>query len=172
MVSFVVLTAAPRPRSPLQRAAARAADTLAARLGTSTESRSVDLADFGPALLATDTGREVAAALETVRDSDVLLVASPQVHGSYTGLLKAFADLLPELGLGQTVAVPMVSVADPRNGRNTEEDVRVLLSELGAWVAEPGLVFSGEELAQPQPVIEAWAEAAVPELRGALSVEA
>lgn len=172
MTSFAVLTAAPRSRSSLQHAAAHAADTLTAGLGISADPQPVDLADFGPALLATDTGREVAAALETVRSSDVLLVASPQVHGSYTGLLKAFADLLPELGLGQTVAVPMVSVGDPRSGRNTEEDMRVLLSELGAWVAEPGLVVSRAELTRPHPVIEAWAEAAVPELRRALSVHA
>ncbi|MDA8371297.1 MAG: NAD(P)H-dependent oxidoreductase [Nocardiopsaceae bacterium] len=177
MTRFTVLIAAPTAHSDVRTAAVQAADTIAA-LSTRTTAdgagnaahQTIDLAELGPALLAADTGRDVADALEAARTSDVLLVASPQVHGSYTGLLKVFLDRLPELGLGHTVAVPMAVVEDLRNGRNIEDDLRVLLSELGAWVAEPGLLLARSELAEPSGVIEAWAEVAAPSLRQALAI--
>lgn len=177
MTRFTVLVAAPEAHSTVRRVAADAARTMAARAsGTGSDAMTadtahiIDLAELGPALLAADTGRDVADALEQVRESDVLLVASPQAHGSYTGLLKVFLDRLPELALGHVAAVPMAVVDDLRNGRNIEEDLRVLLSDLGAWVAEPGLLLSHGELTEPLSVIEAWAEVAEPALREAFAV--
>ncbi len=46
----------------------------------------------------------------------------------------------------------------------------MLLSDLGAWVAEPGLVLAAAELAEPLSVVDAWAEVAAPSLRQALAV--
>ncbi|GAA4892987.1 NADPH-dependent FMN reductase [Streptomonospora salina] len=185
MPRFTVVVADPEPRSAIRDAAAHASAALsrlvgplapgAARGGTGARPGTdrtdvVDLAELGPALLAARPGRDVVEAVETVRRSDVLLVASPQAHGSYTGLLKVFLDRLPELGLGHGVAVPMAVVDDLRNGRTIEDDLRVLLADLGAWVAEPGLLVSRRELAEPRSVVGAWAEVAAPELGGALSV--
>ncbi len=174
MTRFTVLVAANDPRSTLRDAAVRAADAIAvsdARTPGTTESTAViDLAELGPALLAAPPGSDVADSLERVAGSDVLLVATPQAHGSYTGLLKVFLDRLPELGLGHCVAVPMSVVSDLRTGRNTEDDLRVLLSELGARVVEPGLLLSESELADPHGVIPAWADVATQSLRQALAV--
>ncbi|QBI52779.1 NADPH-dependent FMN reductase [Streptomonospora litoralis] len=187
MTRFTVLVAAPEPGSPLRAAAAEAARTLAALVGPVGSSAAapregsptgadrtdvVDLAALGPALLAARPGRDVVEALETVRRSDVLLVATPQAHGSYTGLLKVFLDRLPEVGLGHGVAVPMAVVEDLRNGRTVEDDLRVLLADLGSWVLEPGLLLSRRELAEPRGVVAAWAEVAAPALGQALAVRA
>ncbi|MDT0301640.1 NADPH-dependent FMN reductase [Streptomonospora wellingtoniae] len=177
MTRFTVLVADPEPRSAIRAAAAHAAQALARAVGPLApggEDRTdvVDLAQLGPALLAARPGRDIVEAVETVRRSDVLLVASPQAHGSYTGLLKVFLDRLPELGLGHGVAAPMAVVEDLRNGRTIEDDLRVLLADLGAWVAEPGLLMSRRELAEPTEVAGAWAEVAAPALADALSVRA
>jgi FMN reductase len=104
--------------------------------------------------------------------SDVLLVASPQAHGTYTGLLKLFVDHVPQLGLAHAVAVPMAEVADPRNGRGIEDDLRLLLSELGSWVTEPALLLSRPELARAGGVVDAWADIVAPQIREALAVRA
>ncbi|MBV2362132.1 NADPH-dependent FMN reductase [Streptomonospora nanhaiensis] len=200
MTRFTVLVAAPEPRSAVRGAAVLAADTVAALVdsrapqapaGTpgaaaaparpeaasaapaavrAEPTRVVDLAELGPALLAARPGRDVLDALEAVRRSDVLLVASPQAHGSYTGLLKVFLDRLPELGLGHGVAVPVAVVEDLRNGRTIEDDLRVLLADLGAWVVEPGLLISRRELERPLGVVPAWAHVAAPALAQALAV--
>ncbi|GAA1095105.1 NADPH-dependent FMN reductase [Nocardiopsis composta] len=172
MTRFTVLVADHTPDSTLGSAAVRAARALAAQAGLEVEPDTIDLARLGPALLAADTGRDVADALDAVRAADVLLVATPQTHGSYTGLLKVFLDRLPELGLGRGVAVPMASVPDLRNGRNIEADLRVLLSDLGAWVVEPALLLASTELEEPAGVIGAWAEVAAPALRQAVAVSA
>ncbi|PSK97153.1 FMN reductase [Murinocardiopsis flavida] len=201
MTTFTVLVADPSPdtgpaqgsgsRSGIRAAAVRAARAVSpglaaapshipapiptsASTSTLAEPQVVDLAELGPALLTSDPSERgaVAAALDLVSGSDFLLIATPQVHGGYTGLLKVFLDRLPELGLAQTVALPMAVVDDLRNGRNVEEDLRVVLSELGAWVLEPGLLLSRGELGEPHRVIGAWAEIAAPALREAVAIAA
>lgn len=170
MTRFTVLVAAPQTRSALRAAAVHTADSIAAHAGVTARIDVVDLAGLGPALLAEEATEDVAAAFDAIADSDVLVVATPQVHGSYSGLLKVFLDRLPELGLSHVIALPLAVVDDLRNGRNIEGDLRVLLSDLGAWVAEPGLVLAAAELAEPLSVIDAWAEVAAPSLRQALAV--
>lgn len=171
MTRFTVLVAAPQPHSSVYSAALRAASEVAVRAGLTTEPDVVDLADLGAELLS-DSSTAVSEAVEKVRAGDVLLVASPQVHGTYTGLLKVFLDRLPELGLGHTVAIPLAVVEDLRNSHGIEEDLRVLLADLGAWVAEPGLILSTDETAEPESVVRAWADVAAPGLRQAVSVTA
>ncbi|MES0835497.1 NADPH-dependent FMN reductase [Nocardiopsis tropica] len=171
MTRFTVLVAAPRSRSAVRDAALRAASEVASRAGVSSVPDVIDLAELGPDLLA-ESSEAVDAALETVRRSDVLLVASPQAHGTYTGLLKVFLDRLPELGLGHTVAVPLAVVDDLRNSHGIEEDLRILLADLGAWVAEPGLILADDETGRPDSVVRAWADVAAPGLRQAVSVAA
>lgn len=176
MTRFTVLVAANDARSTVRDAAVQAADTIAERGAAPSHATGspavIDLAELGPALLAPRPGSDVSDALDRVAGSDGLLVASPQAHGSYTGLLKVFLDRLPELGLGHSVAVPMAVVSDLRTGRNTEDDLRVLLSDLGAWVVEPGLMLSESELTDPRGVIDAWADVAAQSLGQALAVSA
>ncbi|GLU49712.1 NADPH-dependent FMN reductase [Nocardiopsis ansamitocini] len=169
MTRFTVLVAATEARSSVRTAAVHAADTVAAHTGVAADTTVIDLAELGPALLDA-TNDDLTAALAATAEADVLLVATPQVHGSYTGLLKVFLDRVPELGLAHAIALPIAVVDDLRNGRNIEDDLRVLLSDLGAWVAEPGLLLSRHELAEPLSVIDVWAQIAAPALRQAFAV--
>ncbi|MGW5878810.1 NADPH-dependent FMN reductase [Nocardiopsis terrae] len=171
MTRFTVLVAAPQTHSSVHTAALRAAAEVATRAGVTSRPELIDLAELGPDLL-NESSDAVAEALDRIQRSDVLLVASPQVHGTYTGLLKVFLDRLPELGLGHTVAVPLAVVEDLRNSRGIEEDLRILLADLGAWVAEPGLILATDETHQPESVVRAWADVAAPGLREAVSVAA
>lgn len=171
MTRFTVLVAAPHSRSSVRAVALHAASEVAVRAGVDSKPDVIDIAELGPELL-TESSAAVEEALERVGESDVLLVASPQVHGTYTGLLKVFLDRLPELGLGHTVAVPLAVVDDLRNSCGIEEDLRILLADLGAWVAEPGLVLSQEETDKPESIVRAWADVAAPGLRQAVSVAA
>ncbi|KUP95523.1 NADPH-dependent FMN reductase [Thermobifida cellulosilytica] len=170
MTRFTVLVAAPQTRSALRAAAVHTADAIAAHTGLAADIDTIDLAELGPELLAEEVTDGVADALATIAATDVLVVATPQVHGSYAGLLKVFLDRLPELGLAHVIALPLAAVEDLRNGYNIESDLRVLLSDLGAWVAEPGLVLTGTEVTEPLSVIDAWAEVTAPALLQALSV--
>lgn len=170
MTRYTVLVASLQPRSELRTAAIHAADALAVHAGLSGSGHVIDLAELGSDLLSEGSSRAVRAAESAVRHSEVVLVASPQIHGTYAGLLKVFLDRLPQVGLAHAVAVPVAAVDDLRNGHGVEEDLRLVFSDLGAWVAEPGLLLSSSELARPLGVIEAWAEVAAPALREALAV--
>lgn len=172
MTDLTVLVAHPEPRSALRDAAAQAARALNTHCRLGSEGRIVDLAALGQALLAADPGRELSAALSALSRSDVIILASPLVHGTYAGLLKVFLDRLPELALAHAVTVPIAVVPDLRHGHGIEEDLRLVCSDLGAWVVEPGLLIAEPELADPGPVVRAWAEVASPALREALAVRA
>lgn len=169
MTRFTVLVAAPRARSTVYTAALHAASEVAARIGVDGDPEVIDLGELGTDLLA-DSSEVLETALARVAQSDVLLVASPRVHGTYTGLLKVFLDRLPELGLGHAVAVPLAVVEDLRNSSGIEEDLRLLLADLGAWVAEPGLILASDETSEPDRIVTAWADVAAPGLRSAVAV--
>ncbi|MDS1272213.1 NAD(P)H-dependent oxidoreductase [Lipingzhangella sp. LS1_29] len=171
MSRFTVLGASPDPDSAFTQATRHAAQVLAENSGLD-QPHIVDLAELSPLLLSADPPEAVRAARDAVAASEVVMVASPQVHGSYTGLLKVFLDQLPELALAHAVAVPLAAVADLGSGRGIEEDLRLLLSELGAWVPEPALLLSRPELHTPAAVVAAWAEIVAPQVREALAVRA
>ncbi|QVQ54323.1 NAD(P)H-dependent oxidoreductase [Spiractinospora alimapuensis] len=172
MTNLSVLVAHSQPHSALRDAAVDAAGALAADAHLSTTPDVIDLAAFGQALLDPTPNGPVADAVDTVLRSEIIVVASPFAHGTYTGLLKVFLDRLPELALGHAVVVPVAAVPDLRNGHGVEEDLRLVFSDLGAWVAEPGLLLSESELGDPAGVVRAWAAVAAPALNEALAVGA
>jgi FMN reductase len=170
MTDLTVLVAHPRPDSSLRAAAVQAADALATGSRLRADIGVIDLAGLGPELLAARPGHRLTEALAALGRSDVIVVATPLIHGTYAGLLKVFLDRLPELGLAHAVTVPVAGVPDLRHGHAIEEDLRVVCSDLGAWVVEPGLLLAEAELVGPAPVVRAWAEVASPALREALAV--
>lgn len=169
-MSFTVVVGSPTPRSHLRAAARHAAAALATRAGIEPPAATIDLADLGPALITGGARGDVGTAVDRLTHSELLLVATPQIHGTYSGLLKVFLDHLPQLGLAHTVAVPMAVVPHLRAGHGIEDDLRLLLSDLGAWVAEPGLLLAENEIDAPNGVVDAWAEVAASHVREALSV--
>ena len=86
-MSLAVVVGNPKLRSRTWQAAHLVAEKLTGRQ----PDLSVDLIDFGAALLDW-TNQQVAETITAVAGSDLLIVASPTYKATYTGLLKLFLD--------------------------------------------------------------------------------
>ena len=126
------LSGNPRAGSRTGRVAAALGAELHQRLGFP-EGHHVhlDLAEL-PNPLATDAASTLQAALSAVSGSAVLLVATPTYKATYTGLLKAFVDLLPSAALKGVLAVPVLTLGHPGHTLAADVHLRPLLIELGA----------------------------------------
>lgn len=130
----------------------------------------VDLALLGPAVLDPDDTR-VAALVDQVRQSDLVVVASPTYHGTFTGLLKSFLDRVPYKGLTGQVAVPVMLGAGAGHGLAPDLFLRQVLVELGAAVPAPGL-FVLEAAYDAPATYDAWLETHGPQVHAALAIPA
>ena len=109
------------------------------------------------------------ALLAAVSASDLLIVASPTYKASYTGLLKSFFDRYDSSALAGAVAVAVMTGASPVHALAPEVHLRPLLVELGASVPARALYVTESQFEDLDPVIEAWAEAARPQIARALA---
>ena len=85
--------------------------------GTGDTSRLIAVRELpaAPLLHADAHNASIRAALDEVRDADLLLVATPIYKAAYSGLLKLFLDLLPTDGLrGKTCL--LYTSPSPRDG--------------------------------------------------------
>ena len=96
-------------------------------------------------------------ALEQVTEADLVLVATPAVKGSYSGLLKVFLDRLPHRALAGAVAFPLLVMGVPQHALAVEVHLRPLLVELGATVPTPGLAVLEPDLGALAQVLRPWA---------------
>ncbi|MFF5444215.1 NADPH-dependent FMN reductase [Streptomyces sp. NPDC012888] len=84
-------------------------------------------------LLAARTGQpEVRRALAAVAEADGLVVATPVYKASYTGLLKAFLDLLPQDGLAGKTVLPLATGGSLAHVLTLDYALRPVLAALGA----------------------------------------
>ncbi|MFC6002617.1 NAD(P)H-dependent oxidoreductase [Streptomonospora nanhaiensis] len=168
----------PRPDSRTRTAAVRAARRAAGAAGLPDDVGVVELAHLRRGLLDDTPPPAVSEALEHVRSARLLVVASPTYKATYTGLLKAFLDLLPGGGLAGVTAVPLLVMASPAHALAVEVHLRPLLLELGAHAAVPGLAVpqdavpqaNGPEAEDFEPLddlLTAWTARAAPALRAA-----
>lgn len=167
-MSFTVIVGNPRPASRTATAAAAAARAVAEAAGLTDAPDVVDLSAFGPALLEDPAPQAVTDALDRVRASDLLLVASPTYKGTYTGLLKAFLDRLPGGALTGTVALPLLVMGSPRHALAVELHLRPVLVELGALVPTPGLALLEAEIPDLDRVVAEWTDRVAPQVSAAL----
>jgi FMN reductase len=170
-LSTVVLSGNPRQGSRTTSLAADAARTLRTALDgvPLAEPRVIDLADFGPRLLAPTPDPDLVQAYQAVRGAGLLVVATPVYKASYTGLLKVFFDAQPGGALRDVVAVPVVVSASPKHALVADVHLRPLLVELGASVLTPALTVTEAELAEPDAVLGEWAAAAAGPARALLT---
>jgi len=120
----------------------------------------VDLVDFGPALLEWGNAA-VTQSLETVRQMDVVVVASPTFKATYTGLLKLFLDQFPSDGLAGVTAFPVMLGAGPAHALAPDLLLKPVLVELGATCPAAGLYLIDKSF-QEDPRLDAWAARAKP----------
>jgi FMN reductase len=141
VTTTVVLSGNPRPGSRTRRLAEAVAEVLGAD-----DAVVVDLSELGAKLL-TPGDEATAAAVETVRAAERLIVATPTYKGAYTGILKVLFDLFPAGGLDGVTAVPVVTAGNRQQAEAAAGHLRALLSELGATQPGPGLLVTEPELA-------------------------
>ena len=156
-MNFVVLAANPRPQSRTLQIARLAADAVSRAAALTAEHQVIDLSVLARRLLLDEPSPAVEDALDQVRQADLLLVASPTYKGTYTGLLKVFLDRLDYRALSSVIALPLLVMRVPNHALAVDLHLRPLLLELGASTPAPGLAFLEPDLAEPGPVLEAWA---------------
>ncbi|MFB8396143.1 NADPH-dependent FMN reductase [Streptomyces yangpuensis] len=84
-------------------------------------------------LLAARRGEpEIRRALEAVAEADGLIIATPVYKASYTGLLKAFLDLLPQDGLAGKTVLPLATGGSLAHVLTIDYALRPVLTALGA----------------------------------------
>ena len=152
MTHTVVLSGNPRPGSRTLKLATAVGAALSAE-----PPLIIDVADLGPGLL-TPGDPATAAALASVREAKLLVVATPTYKGSYTGVLKVLLDQFPAGALAGVTAVPVVTAGVQPQADGAEGFLRHLLAELGATVA-PGLTATEPELADIAGVADRYARA-------------
>jgi FMN reductase len=113
----------------------------------------IDVVKLGPGLLGFGDA-DVAAAVESVRECDLLMVGSPTYKGAYTGVLKCFLDQFPGGGLAGVTAFVFMLGAGPGHALAPELLLRPVLVELGASCPARGLyllesVFADEASWEP-----------------------
>ncbi len=114
----------------------------------------VDLAEFGGTVI--DGGPHVDDALATVRNADVLVVATPVYKASYTGLLKAFLDRFGGGALAGVLAIPFTVAASPIHRLAGDVHLRPLLVELGASVPTQAFAIEEPDLSSAADVVARW----------------
>ncbi|MET9627084.1 NAD(P)H-dependent oxidoreductase [Lentzea sp. NPDC006480] len=140
MTQIGVLVGNPRPASRTLQAALALREALASTLGVPVEGPVVEAAELAPAVFTQpDT---IKAALETLGQADVLVIATPTYKAAYTGLLKAVLDQAPSGWLRGKIVVPLQIAASDKHALAVEVHLRPVLAELGAVV--PQAVFLNE----------------------------
>jgi FMN reductase len=151
----VVLVGNPRPSSRTRVVAETVAARVSARLGLSSPVTTVELADLAPQLFAASRP-DVDAALATVADARLLVVATPVYKASYTGLLKSFLDLYGPAGLAGVDAIPVVVSASPGHASAGDRYLLPLLVELGARVPRRALAVLESQLGDVERIVDEW----------------
>ena len=118
------------------------------------------------ALVTGRVGDDLAAGVASVQAADALVVVTPTVNASFSGLLKCFLDVLP---LDTLRGLPCVIAATGGTQRHTlvlDQAVRPLLGFLRAVVLPTGLFVTADEWsgAVPGAGLTARVDAAASEL--------
>ena len=120
-------------------------------------------------LLADYDDAAIARAVHAVADADAIVIATPIYKAAYTGLLKAFLDLLPQDGLAGKLVLPLATGGGHAHTLALDYALRPVLHALGAkqvftsiyanaqqldWHAERGLSLDAPIAARVQAGIE------------------
>jgi FMN reductase len=133
-MTVTVVAGNPKPESRTLAAARLLATEL-----TGVEPEEVDVITLGSGLLGWGDDA-VAAAVEKVSSSSIVVFASPTFKATYTGVLKLFLDqFATDEGLRTVVAVPLMLGAGPAHALAPELLLKPVLVELGAVTPAPGL---------------------------------
>jgi FMN reductase len=138
------------PRAPSK------SKTLADMLLSSLEARGcvtrmVDVATLpADALVARGSSSEVDDAMAAVGDANIVVASSPTYRALYTGVLKAFFDLMPQAHLAGKVCVPVLTAASPAHFLAIDHGFAPLFASLDG-VTAPGVYATDDQFADGVP---------------------
>lgn len=95
-------------------------------------------ADFGDAAIT--------RALDMVRQADAVVVATPVYKAAYTGILKAFLDLLPQDGLAGKLVLPLATGGSQSHMLAIDYALRPVLASLSARFILPAIYTTSDQL--------------------------
>ncbi|SDI80716.1 FMN reductase [Frankineae bacterium MT45] len=153
-MKVAVVAGNPKPNSRTLAAATLVAERLTGRAPETV----VDVVTLGPGLLGWGDPA-VTAAVESVRQSDYLICASPTYKATYTGLLKLFLDQFPSNGLEGVTAFALMLGAGPQHALAPELLLKPVLAELGASLPSRALYLLDSEW-ETSAALGPWVESA------------
>jgi FMN reductase len=94
----------------------------------------LDVRDLPPAALlrADPHDPKIAAAIAAIAGADALIVATPVYKAAYSGVLKAFLDVLPAAALNGKVVLPIATGGSAAHMLAVDYALKPVLSALGA----------------------------------------
>ena len=165
MSALGIVVGNPKARSRTLTVARQVATAAGAAAGmATTEIVEVDLAGLGPRLFDW-SAPDVQDAVDRIRGTTLLVVASPTFKATYTGLLKSFLDWFGTTGLSGVTVVPVMVGAGAAHALAVEVHLRPVLIEIGATVPTRGLYVTEDRLDDLAAVIDDWLVEAAPLLR-------
>jgi FMN reductase len=90
-------------------------------------------------LQARTTAPALASAIELVASASGVVVATPIYKAAYSGLLKAFLDVLPQFGLRDKVVLPLATGGSVAHVLAIDYALRPVLSSMDPLHVVPGL---------------------------------
>ena len=137
MTTILALSGSPSGASRTVAAVRGALDLLAER---SYKVQHVAVRELPAAeLLAADTGHpQIRKVLTEVAEADGVIVATPIYKASYTGVIKALLDLLPQHGLRGKAVLPLATGGTLAHLLAVDYALRPVLAALGARHVVPG----------------------------------
>ena len=99
------------------------------------------------ALLQADySDADIADAVRAVAEADAIVIATPIYKASYTGLLKAFLDLLPQDGLAGKLVLPLATGGGHAHTLALDYALRPVLHALGAKQVFTSIYANAQQL--------------------------
>jgi FMN reductase len=88
----------------------------------------------------------IAEALAQVDEADAIVIATPVYKASYTGILKAFLDLLPQDGLAGKLVLPLATGGSQSHMLMLDYALRPVLAALSARFILPSIYATSDQL--------------------------
>ena len=143
MPKLIAIAGSPTPDSRTRSLVANVLESIAQEAGGA--SSLVDIADLVGSLAVRtrdEVSPQLASALRSVEEADLLIVGSPVYKGSYTGLFKHFMDLVDYKALaGVPVALLAIGGSD-RHALVIDHQLRPLFSFFNAHTLPTGVFVS------------------------------
>ena len=108
----------------------------------------LDVRDLpGQAILRADwNDPDIKAALATVEEASAVVVATPVYKAAYSGILKAFLDLLPQFGLTNKLVLPLATGGSQSHMLALDYALRPVLHALDARHVLSSVYATGQQL--------------------------